>query len=365
MDVQLFDRLLAAAVESGVSDIHFKAGSPCMVRRGSDIIPVTEEVLTGEDVERIIMRIFVETASYPGSVPDADQLETLRDFDTSFSFAGVGRFRVNICRQRGTLSVTMRVIPSDIPRIEDLQLPEVIKEISIEPRGLLLVTGATGSGKSTTVAAMLDHLNHTFTRKIITIEDPIEFLIRDDKCFITQREVGSDTESFATALRAALRQDPDVIMVGEMRDRGTVEIALKAAETGHTVISTIHTADAEGTISRLIGVFDTYEQPSIRLRLVDALRAVISQRLVQRRDGEGRIAAMEIMRMTTLIRERILNSDSRGFRDLIEKGWKPYRMQTFDQHLTQFVKEGLITFETGLAAATSPANFKRNLMFEE
>lgn len=364
MDAKLFDQLLTATVTSGISDIHLKSGSPCMVRDSGSIVPVTEEALSYEDVDRVIRRLLVQTASKPGSTLDMNELENLRDYDCSFSLHGVGRFRVNIARQRGTLSVTMRVIPSDIPDIDALGLPEVIKEIAGEPRGLVLVTGTTGSGKSTTMASMLDHLNQTVTRKIVTIEDPIEFLIRDKQCFICQREVGPDTDSFAAALRAALRQDPDVIMVGEMRDRETVEIALKASETGHTVISTVHTIDAEGTITRLIGVFDPSEQIAIRQRLVDSLKAVISQRLIPRKDSDRRIGAVEIMRMTTLIAERILTVDPRGVRDLVEKGWNPYRMQSFDQHLTKLVKEDKITLETGLAAASSPTNFKRNMMFD-
>lgn len=364
MESQLFDKLLDAAVKSGISDIHIKTGAPFMVRESGGIVPVTEDVLNGEDVDRIVIRLLTQAASRPGSTLDLNQLENLNDYDTSFSLQGVGRFRVNIYRQRSSLAVTMRVIPSEIPQIDDLLLPEVLKDISLEPRGLILVTGTTGSGKSTTVAAMLDHINHNLTKKIITIEDPIEFLIKDHYSFISQREVGADTNSFAIALRAGLRQDPDIIMVGEMRDRETVEIAIKAAETGHSVLSTVHTTDAEGTIIRLIGIFDLAEQSAMRLRLVDSLRAVISQRLVSRKNSDRRIAAIEVMRMTTAISERITNADPRGFHDLIEKGWNPYRMQSFDQHLIKLLKEDLITFETGLAAATSPTNFKRNLTFE-
>ncbi|MFH0765081.1 MAG: PilT/PilU family type 4a pilus ATPase, partial [Calditrichota bacterium] len=341
MDAALFDQLLTAAVKAGISDIHMKVGSPIIVRDSGHLVPVTEAALSGEDLERIIMRLLVQSAARRGSSLDMNQLENLTDYDTSFSLQGVGRFRVNIYRQRGTLSVSMRVIPSDIPQIEGLQLPEVLGEIALEPRGLVLLTGTTGSGKSTTLAAMLDHINHTVSRKIITIEDPIEFLLGDEKCFITQREVHADTESFAMALRAALRQDPDVIMIGEMRDRETIDIALKAAETGHLVFSTVHTTDAEGTISRLIGAFDLSEQAAVRLRMTDSLRAVISQRLVSRQEGDRRVAAVEVMRMTQLIKERVLSADTRGLRELIEKGAHPYRMQTFDQHLTQLVKQGI------------------------
>jgi len=362
-EASLFDRILSAAVKLGTSDIHIKVGSPFMVREGDDIVAGTDQPLESEDVERIVRRILEGSGSAPALHLMAN-LEELTDFDTSFSLSGVGRYRVNIARQRGTLTLTMRVIPAGIPAIDDLHLPAVLKEISLLPRGLILVTGTTGSGKSTTLAAMLNHVNRSIARKIITIEDPIEFLIRDDQSYILQREVGGDTGSFAAALRAALRQDPDVIMVGELRDRETVEIALKAAETGHSVFSTVHTSNAEGTIIRILGVFDPAEQPSVRSRLAEDVQAIISQRLVRRDDREGRVAAVEVMRMTTAIRERIALADTRGFTDLIEQGWNPYQMQTFDQHLMRLYRDGIITIETGMANASSPSNFKRNIMYE-
>lgn len=365
MDAQFFDQILAAAVNSGTSDIHIKVGSPIMIRDHGDILPVMDSSLTVDDVEQIIQRLFSQATSKPAQQSSPLQIAELTDHDASFSLQGIGRFRVNIYRQRGTLAVTMRVIPSKVPEIDELHLPEVLKEIALEPRGLILITGITGSGKSTSLAALINHINQLRTNKIITIEDPIEFMIDDQKCFISQREVGCDTISFSTALRAALRQDPDVIMVGEMRDRETIEISLKAAETGHVVLSTVHTKDAEGTISRLIGAFDPSEHSAVRRRVVDSLQAVISQRLVPRKNSDTRIAAIEIMRMTSAIRERILNADPRGFRELVEKGWNPYRMQTFDQHLSTLVKEGFITFETGLANSTSPTNFKRSALFDE
>ncbi len=334
-----------------------------MVREGNDIVPGTEEPLTSEDIQQIVKRILSDSGS-TSAQRYLSNLEDLYDFDTSFSVKGVGRFRVNIARQRGTLTLALRVIPGESPSIESLGLPEVLKEIAVVPRGLILVTGTTGSGKSTTLAAMLRQINETLAKKVVTIEDPIEFLIRDKTSFILQRDVGEDTASFADALRAALRQDPDVIMVGELRDRETVEIAIKASETGHSVFSTVHTGTAEGTILRLLGVFEPAEQPAVRIRIAETLQAVISQRLLARSDNEGRIAAMEIMRMTSAIRDRIQLADSKGFTDLIEQGWNPYQMQTFDQHITQLYKDNKISFETGLAAASSPTNFKRNLMFE-
>ncbi len=297
-----------------------------------------------------------------GSYPE---LNKITDFDTSISMPNIGRFRVNVYRQRGTLALTLRVIPSEVPNIRDLNLPEILETISIEPRGLILVTGVSGRGKSTTLAAMMDHVNCNQARKIVTIEDPIEFLISDKKSSVSQRELGTDTSLFSVALRAALRQDPDIIMVGEMRDRETIEVALKASETGHTVFSTIHTRDATGAISRLLGAFEPSEHSVIRTRMAESLRATVSQRLVPRKEGEGRVAVVEIMRMTASIQERILNADPRGLQDLIEQGVQPYKMQTFDQHLTKLYREDIISFETGMSAATSPTNFKRNMMFEE
>ncbi len=364
MDVKLFEQLLGASVQAGTSDIHIKAGSPLMIRDQGEIVPVMDERLSLKDVELIVSRLLERAATSPGSQVNLDKLSEIRDYDCSYSLGGVGRFRVNVYRQRGSLAVTMRIIPSKIPTIKDLLLPEVLNEIAVEPRGMVLVTGTTGSGKSTTMAAMLNHVNMTRTRKIITVEDPIEFLIPDGSSFLSQREVGGDTESFAKALRAALRQDPDVIMLGEMRDRETIEIALKAAETGHAVISTLHTADAEGTISRLVGAFDLSQQEAVRLRLSDSIKAIVSQRLLPRKDGDGRIGAVEIMRMTTTIRERIISGDNRGFNEFIEKGWNPYQMQTFDQHMIKLIHNDLITEQTGLAAASSPTNFKRALKYE-
>jgi len=363
LEASIFDKILAAAVQLGTSDIHIKVGAPFMIRDGDDIVAGTEDRLDADDVSRIVRRI-LESSGRGSSQQHLQNLDDLSDYDTSFSLPGVGRYRVNIGRQRGSLTLTIRVIPHTVPDIDSLRLPEVLKEISIAPRGLVLVTGTTGSGKSTTLAAMLNHINQTVARKVVTIEDPIEFLLRDKESYILQREVGGDTASFGSALRAALRQDPDVIMVGELRDRETVEIAMKAAETGHTVFSTVHTSSAEGTIIRLLGVFDPTEQAAVRGRLVDNLISIISQRLVIRSDEHGRVAAVEVMRMTSAIKERITTADPKGFTDLIEQGWNPYQMQTFDQALTRLFKEKIISFETGLASATSPSNFKRNLMYE-
>jgi twitching motility protein PilT len=364
MDNSQFDLLLGAAVKSVASDIHIKTGAPVMIREGNNLTPVTDNPLTSDDLEQLSLRILAPHAKRSGSPFNPDNLHSLTDLDTSYAIPGIGRFRVNLCRQRGTLAIVMRVIPFNVPDIDQMHLPEVIKDIAMEPRGLILVTGTTSCGKSTTLAAMIDHVNKARACKIITIEDPIEYLIPDRRSSLTQREVGGDSDSFSTALRAALRQDCDIIMVGEMRDRETIDIALKAAETGHLVMSTVHTPDAEGSLFRLLGAYDPGEHTVIRMRLCDCLRAIVSQRLVPLKDEEGRVAAVEIMRMTTAIKERILDADSRGFHDLIEQGGNPFRMQTFDQHLTELYKKGLIALDTALAAASSPVNFKRNLQFE-
>jgi twitching motility protein PilT len=291
-------------------------------------------------------------------------IESITDYDCSYSVSGLGRFRVNIASQRRTLSLVLRHIPYALPTIEGLGLPPILGEISLEERGLILVTGITGSGKSTTLAAMINLINQKKNCKIITIEDPIEFLYRDGSCCVTQRECGSDTENFAKALRAALRQDPDIILVGEMRDKETIDIAIKAAETGHLVLSTVHTTDAPKTISRILSNFDPAEQMSVRQRLAETLLTIISQRLVVRADGGGRAVACEIMRRTQTIQECVEDPEKiHMIKEYIEKGREMYQMQTFDQHLTDLYKTGVVTLETAIAAATSPSDFERNLSF--
>jgi twitching motility protein PilT len=291
-------------------------------------------------------------------------VENLTDYDCSYSIAELGRFRVNICSQQRSLALVLRHIPFALPTIDGLRLPPVLKTIALAERGLVLVTGITGSGKSTTLAAMINLINRTRRCKIVTIEDPIEFLYRDDTCCISQRECGSDTENFAKALRAALRQDPDIILVGEMRDKETIDIAIKAAETGHLVLSTVHTTDAPRTISRILSVFDPSEQASARLRLSETLLAVISQRLLQKADGAGRAVACEIMRQTKTIQECVAEpSKIHMIKEYIEKGRELYQMQTFDQHLTDLYRDGTISLETAKTAATSASDFERNLQF--
>ncbi len=362
--VLLFKAVLKKSLELGASDVHISASGPFRIRLRGQVVPVQgTPILSPADTTAICAEILLKNGKATPDSVDA-MLHSLTDYDCSYSLAGVGRFRVNICSQRGSLSATLRSISSSIPDIESLGLPPVVRDIALEDRGLVLVTGVTGSGKSTTLAAMLAHVNKTKQAKVVTIEDPIEFLHRDNRSIMVQRELGGDTESFARALRAALRQDPDIIMVGEMRDMETIDIALKAAETGHLVFSTVHTTDAVKTISRLVGVFPTAEQQGIRTRLSETLRAVISQRLLRRKDGQGRVAAVEIMRTTAAI-EDLIADPGRGaeMRDLISEGRTQYGMQTFDQHLTDLYRAEIISLEEAVSAATSPSDFERNLAF--
>jgi twitching motility protein PilT len=281
------------------------------------------------------------------------------EVDIAYGLAGVGRFRANVFQQRGSVSVVLRVIPDRVKSLSDLGMPPLTERIADEQRGLILVTGATGSGKSSTLAAIIDHINATRGGHIITIEDPIEFLHRDRKSFITQREVDVDTRSFAEALRGALRQDPDVILVGEMRDHETIETALTAAETGHLVLSTLHTLDATETIVRIVSSFPPHQQKSVRLQLAGILRAVISMRLVRSRNGKGRVPAAEMMMSTALIREYIAHEEKTPLiRDAIAAGRSQYGMQTFDQSLFNLHQSGLITMEEALRGASNPDEFR-------
>jgi twitching motility protein PilT len=360
-----FNAILKIMAEKEASDLHISVGSGFRIRVLGKLIPVPDSgPLTPSDIASIAAGILL--AGRKCSRENVVQfVENLTDFDCSYSVPGLGRYRVNIYSQRRSLGLVLRHIPYALPTIEGLKLPPVIGEIAMVERGLVLVTGITGSGKSTTLAAMINLLNQTRHSKIVTIEDPIEFLYRDNTCSIAQRECGSDTESFAKALRAALRQDPDIILVGEMRDKETIDIAIKAAETGHMVMSTVHTTDAPKTISRILSVFDPSEQNATRLRLSETLVGIISQRLIQKADGTGRVVACEIMRQTQTIQECIADpAKTPMVKEYIEKGRQMYGMQTFDQHLTDLYRQGLINLETAKAAATSASDFERNLSFE-
>src|SRR3990170_6763812 len=345
------NELLKKAVQVGASDLHVKAGSVPIIRLHGELTTLSgEKRLTLED-----------TANIASTIMNEAQQETFKkknEIDISHSIPGFGRFRCNIFVQRGTIGMVLRVIPTKIPDIEQLYLPPVLKKIALEPRGLILVTGTTGSGKTTTLASMIEFINLNRTNNIITIEDPIEFLFRDKSSIISQRETGSDTESFSKALRSALRQDPDVILVGEMRDFETIQTALVAAETGHLVLSTLHTVDATETVNRIIAVFPPYQHKQIRMQLASILRAIISMRLVPRADGNGRVPAVEVLIGTSTIKDCIEDSDkTKLIPDFVAQGYTQYGMQTFDQSLFDLFKNGLITYEDALQRATKPDDF--------
>lgn len=343
--------IFKAAIERGASDIHIKAGDVIRARVHGRLIPLTQQRLSQEQVQALAMKLMPNDT-------DRERIDDLTDYDCSWGLPGLGRFRVNVLRQRGSFMIVMRVIPIEVPTFADLRLPEVMGKIAQHERGLVLVTGVTGSGKSSTMASVVQHINERMEKHVVTLENPIEFLHRDKKASITQRDVGTDTDTFNAGLRAALRQDPDVILIGEMRDTETIDIALKAAETGHLVISTVHTENAPKTVSRLISVFHESEQEMIRIRLAETLRAVISQRLLPRADGEGRVVACEIMVVTSTIQDCIRDPErTEEILDLIEEGREHYGSQSFDQHLIDLVREGLVDFEVAKAAATSPSDF--------
>jgi twitching motility protein PilT len=343
--------ILKIALKGGASDIHLKPGLPPMFRVDGALVPLKNgERLVPEDLQQIAFSIMNPTQKA--------RFDETRELDLAYGIAGLGRFRVNVFQQRGSVGIVFRVIPFGVKSIESLHLPKVIENIAMEHRGLVLVTGTTGSGKSTSLAAMIDHINSNRTCHIMTIEDPIEFLVRDRRSIVNQREIGVDTQSFANALRAALRQDPDVILVGEMRDFETIETALTAAETGHLVMSTLHTLDATETINRIISVFPPYQQKQVRLQLAAILKAVISQRLVPRADGKGRVPALEVLISTARVRECIADKDrTKEIHDAIAKGFTTYGMQTFDQSLMQHVKSGLVTYDEALKHVSNPDDF--------
>ena len=347
--------ILKVAVENKASDVHLKVGSPPVLRIDGELRPLNE-------LKRLMQEDTVQMAFSMMNGRQKQRFKEDLDIDLSYSVPGLGRFRCNVFQQRGTVGLVMRVIPARIFSIRELMLPQVLETICEERRGLVLCTGTTGSGKSTSLAAMIDYINGTRPEHIVTIEDPIEYLHRDKKSIVNQRELDVDTRSYAMALRAAMRQDPDVVLVGEMRDFETIETALLAAETGHLVFSTLHTLDATETINRIISVFPPHHQKQIRIQLSQVLKAVMSMRLVPRADGMGRVPAVEVMIVTPYIRDCIENKDKTKFiRDQIALGTSQYQMQTFDQSLYMLYKGGLITLEEALNRATNPDEFKLKL----
>jgi twitching motility protein PilT len=350
------DELLKMAIENDASDLHIKAGNYPIIRIHGKLKPLTQ-------FPRLSPNNTYELAHQVLGDHQKVQLKEDLDLDLAYSLPGFGRFRGSVYHQRGSLALVMRIIPLEIKTIRELLLPEVIEKIALEPRGLVMVTGTTGSGKTTTLAAMIDHINMYRKENIITIEDPIEYLHRDKKSTIAQREVGMDVNDFARGLRASLREDPDVILVGEMRDRETIETALLAAETGHLVMSTLHTLDAPETINRIVSVFAPHHQRQIRLQLASIIRACISMRLIPRKDGQGRVPAVEVMINTPYISECINDREKTLLiRDAIASGVSQYGMQTFDQSIYQLYKDGYISYEQGLRYSSSPDNFKLRVM---
>ncbi len=344
--------ILKAAVKNSASDIHLKVGLPPILRINGKLAPLkVPHPLRPEDVKAMCDRILTADEQ-------RTRFEDHHEVDCSYSVPGLGRFRVNVFLQRSTVGIAVRVISIGTLSFEELHLPKVIEKLALESRGLILCTGTTGSGKSTTLASIVDYINHNRSCHILTIEDPIEFLLRDKKSIINQREIGADTSTFAGALKSALRQDPDVILVGEMRDFDTIETAIMAAETGHLVLSTLHTLDAAETINRIIGVFPPYQHKQVRIQLGSILKGVISQRLVPRADGHGRVPAVEVMINTTRVREYIEDKDkTRKIREAIAQGYVSYGMQTFDQSLMALHKDNLITLEEALRQASNPDDF--------
>jgi twitching motility protein PilT len=347
--------LLAAAVERGASDLHLKAGSLPMLRlRGELTQAPGDHRLDPDDMKEIVAAVL------PSGL--LDTFKTNHEVDLAYSVPGLGRFRCNAFQQRGTIGMVFRIIPMRVLTIEQLLLPAVMKTIAAEERGLVLVTGTTGCGKSTTLAAMIDEINSTRTSHVMTVEDPIEFLHRDKRTIVSQREIGVDTTSFSQALRSALRQDPDVILVGEMRDFETIETALLAAETGHLVLSTLHTLDATETINRIISVFPPHQQQQIRIQLAGVLKAVISQRLIPTSDGTGRVPAVEVMISTAFIRDCIVDpSKTHLIRSAIAQGTSQYGMQTFDQSIFRMYEQKLVSKEDALRWASNVDEFKLKL----
>jgi len=352
------EKIIKAAVERGASDLHIKAGDVFRARIDGKLVPLTKQRLTPDQTRAIALKLIANE-------DDRGRIDRLKDFDCSWGVPGVGRFRVNVLRQRGSFMIVMRVIPFAVPTIDGLGLPEIFKKIAESDQGLVLVTGVTGSGKTSSVAAMLNHINQNQHRHIVTIENPIEYLHRDLHCSVTQREVGVDTESFAVGLQAALRQDPDVIVISEIKDTETLDTAIKAAEMGVLVISTLPTADVVSAVQRLHSMFPAEEREIGRLRLSEALKAVVAQRLVPKKDEKGRVVAVEVMVSTPQVRNTLQYADRLEDLDgIMAKGRDAHGSQTLEQSLDELVKADEISPETARAAnrstEPSPKKGKRN-----
>ncbi len=345
-----FKEVLQQLVQRNASDLHLKVGRPPTLRLHGELVPLEPPALKPEDLKQLAEQLMT-----PRQVKEFTEN---KECDFAIGVPGIGRFRVNVYQQRGSLCYAMRSIPYQAKTLKELNLPPVLEEIALRPRGLILVTGITGSGKSTALAAMLHHINEHRKANVITIEDPIEFLHRDINCNINQREVGTDTATFEQALRRVLRQDPDVILIGEIRDLETLDTALKAADTGHLVFSTLHTTDATQTINRVLSFYPPHQQAEVRFSLASALQAVVSLRLVPRADKPGRVPACEVLINTQTVRDNIRDMNKTlNIPDLIKEGTVQYGMQSFDQSLMAYYSQGLISYESAVFYATSPSEF--------
>jgi twitching motility protein PilT len=344
------DELLRKVSETGASDLHLKVGSAPVVRVDGQLVNLDEAPCSPDDTKDFAAGLMSEK--------QLRRFSETNEIDFAYSAPNIGRFRVDIYRQRGTISVALRRVVTRVPDFEELNLPPVVQTLALEPRGLVLVTGTTGSGKTTTIASMIDHINHNLRKHIVTIEDPIEILHRDHKSIINQREIGQDTENYKTALKYVLRQDPDIIFIGEMREEETVRTALTAAQTGHFVLSTLHTIDAAETINRIIDFFPLHQQEQVRVMLAGSLRGIISQRLLVRSDGLGRVPAVEVMCMTGRIRDLILDpAQTHMIQTAVAEG-DFYGMQTFDQSLLSLYENGLINLQDAQLVASNPQDFR-------
>ena len=346
------EKIIKAAVDRGASDLHIKAGDVFRARVDGRLIALTKQALTPEQTRGIALRLIA-------SDEERARIDELTDYDCSWGAPGIGRFRVNILRQRSSFMIVMRVIPFEVPSFAKLNLPRVMERIAETDRGMVLVTGTTGSGKTSTLAALVNHINTTVNKHVVTLESPIEFLHRDIKSSVTQREIGVDTGSFRLGLRAALRQDPDVILLGEMHEAETIDTAIQAAETGHLLLAALDAPDAVSTMMRLVAMFPSEDQAAVRVRLAEALAAVVAQRLLPRADGKGRAVVAEIMLMTPALRDMLLDGSGAGaIRDAIAGGREEFGMQTFDQHLADLVSAGEVAFDVALANATRASDFQ-------